>query len=366
MQRDTFGVGLFLPMANGGWIISHDSPRFDGSYAYNRRVARIAEDAGFDFAIAMAKWRGYGGATRHWDYTIDSLSMCCGLAEATNRMDLYCTIHTTVFHPVPVAKMMATFDQIAGGRAGMNIVAKAYNPEIAQMGIAPIDEARRYDYAREWLTVIKRLWTEARVDFQGDFFRIDDCVSDPKPLRTPRPPLICAGISDIGRRFTIEEADGCLISANDQESLKERSRHVKRLAEQLGRSTNTIALVMVVPGSTTAEAQARVDRYNRAADLEALQTVARSFGVMNSASQIKQLALDGKAVGMMSGYPLAGDAQTVVALLTDLFEDGELDGVVLTVPDFIDDLEWLGEKVMPALEQRGFTRRQELRPLSRP
>ena len=76
-------------------------------------------------------------------------------------MDLYCTIHTTVFNPVPIAKMMATFDEIAHGRAGMNVVAKSYNPETAQMGLAPVEETRRYDYAREWLTVIKRLWAEA-------------------------------------------------------------------------------------------------------------------------------------------------------------------------------------------------------------
>ena len=156
-----------------------------------------------------------------------------------------------------------------------------------------------------------------------------------------------------------QETDGCLISANDQDALKQRSQHVKRLAAELGRTTNTIALIMVVPGRTTAEAQARVDRHDSAADLEALHGVARSFGMMASASSITQLALDGKAVGMMSGYPLAADADGTVALLTNLFEDGGLDGVVLTVPDFIDDLEWVGEKVMPVLEQRGFTRRAE-------
>ncbi len=356
MQQEPFGMGVFLPMANGGWIISHESPKVDGSYALNRQVVQITEQSGFDFAIAMAKWRGYGGDTHHWDYTIDSLSMCCGLAEVTSRIDLYCTLHTTVFHPVPVAKMIATFDQIANGRAGLNIVAKAYHPEVAQMGLPKIDESKRYDYAREWLTVIKRLWTEDRVNFDGEFFQVEDCVSNPKPLRKPRPKLVCAGISDLGRKFTIEEADACLISANDQEGLKERSRHIKDLARSLGRTTNTIALIMVVPGRTNEEARERVERYNRAADVEALQTVAAAYGMSGTSSTVTQRALEGKAVGMMSGYPLAGSADGIIDLFTDLFENGELDGIVLTVPDFIDDLEFIGEKVMPVMQARGFTR----------
>jgi pyrimidine oxygenase len=356
MQQEPFGFGVFLPMANGGWIISRESPKVDGSYALNRRVVTITEESGFDFAIAMAKWRGYGGDTRHWDYTIDSLTMCAGLAEVTSRIDLYCTLHTTVFHPVPVAKMIATFDQIANGRAGLNIVAKAYHPEVSQMGLPRIEESRRYDYAREWLTVIKRLWAEDRVTFNGDFFNVEDCVSDPKPFRKPRPKLVCAGISDIGRRFTIEEADACLISAHDQEGLKERSRHVKDIAREMGRTTNTIALIMVVPGKTNGEAYARVERYNRAADVEALQTVAAAYGMSGTSSQVTEQAIAGKAVGMMSGYPLAGSAEGIIDLFTDLFENGELDGVVLTVPDFIDDLEFIGEKVMPVMQSRGFTR----------
>src|SRR5207247_188777 len=50
--------GLFLPMANGGWILSSTAPRLDGSYAYNREATLLAERHGLDFVMAMAKWRG--------------------------------------------------------------------------------------------------------------------------------------------------------------------------------------------------------------------------------------------------------------------------------------------------------------------
>jgi pyrimidine oxygenase len=51
-------LGVFMPMANGGWILSRNKPPLDGSYAYNRQVAVLAEVAGLDFVMAMAKYRG--------------------------------------------------------------------------------------------------------------------------------------------------------------------------------------------------------------------------------------------------------------------------------------------------------------------
>ena len=56
-------------MGNGGWLISKNAPEVDGSYDLNRRVAKISEEMGLDYAIAMAKWRGYGGTTDYWEKT---------------------------------------------------------------------------------------------------------------------------------------------------------------------------------------------------------------------------------------------------------------------------------------------------------
>ena len=52
-------LGIFMPIANGGWILSKNKPELDGSYAYNRQVAVLAEKHGYDFIMSMAKYRGY-------------------------------------------------------------------------------------------------------------------------------------------------------------------------------------------------------------------------------------------------------------------------------------------------------------------
>ena len=50
--------GIFLPIANGGWIVSRATPPLDGGWALNRDAALLAEEQGFDFVMAMGKWRG--------------------------------------------------------------------------------------------------------------------------------------------------------------------------------------------------------------------------------------------------------------------------------------------------------------------
>ena len=65
-QVQPFGLGVFLPIGKGGWIVSTESPRLGGSYDFNKRVTALTEKVGFDYAIAMAKWRGFGGVTQHW------------------------------------------------------------------------------------------------------------------------------------------------------------------------------------------------------------------------------------------------------------------------------------------------------------
>ena len=57
--------GVFLPLGNGGWIISENTPKLDASYDLDRNAAILSDQLGFDFVLSMMKWRGYGGKTNH-------------------------------------------------------------------------------------------------------------------------------------------------------------------------------------------------------------------------------------------------------------------------------------------------------------
>jgi hypothetical protein len=191
--------GVFMPVGEGGWIRSITAPPVPATYAYNRQVAILAEQLGLDFLLAMAKWRGFGGASNHWNTTLESMTVMAALAEVTTRVRLMPTVHTLAFNVALVAKMIATLDQIAPGRAGLNIVSGWYREELGQMGLWPehISHAERYEVAREWVQTLKRLWQEERVTFHGHYVQLEDCIStvpwhggSPSPsqgLVSPRP-----------------------------------------------------------------------------------------------------------------------------------------------------------------------------------
>ncbi|MEI4884033.1 LLM class flavin-dependent oxidoreductase, partial [Klebsiella pneumoniae] len=61
-----YDFGVFLPVANGGWIISNTTPPVDGLWKQNLAAAVTADRVGLDFVMSMGKWRGFGGETDHW------------------------------------------------------------------------------------------------------------------------------------------------------------------------------------------------------------------------------------------------------------------------------------------------------------
>jgi len=154
--------GIFLPIGNGGWMLSTTAPHPEATYAWNKRAALHAEEIGLDFIMSMAKWRGFGGTTDHWGRSLESMTMMSALAEATERVKIWATMHANVHNPAIAAKMYATLQDVSGGRAGMNIVNGAYAGEFEQFGIwdPTLSHADRYAMTELWTEAVTRLWTE--------------------------------------------------------------------------------------------------------------------------------------------------------------------------------------------------------------
>jgi pyrimidine oxygenase len=341
--------GVFLPLANGGWIISENTPRIDGSYALNRQAAILSDQLGFDFILSMMKWRGYGGKTNHWGVSLESMTMMAALAEVTSRTKVWCTAHTLLHHPVVVAKIMSTIDQISNGRAGLNVVSGAYRGEFEQMGAwrPELDHDRRYDLAREWIEIVLRLWRDKRVDYHGEFYNITDCVSDPKPVSKPRPDLICAGISPVGLDFTAKYTDGGFVAGRTEEEIAVASKRAKDLAAKYGKAIMTFAMYTIVPGVTDREADARVEHFIAGIDHAAVESMAASYALKPDGGE-SSLVARARRNGFMNSY-FAGSAETIRQKVVHTMETAELDGMMLIFPDYVDDLRFFGENVLPAL-----------------
>lgn len=323
--------GLFLPVANGGWIVSDATPPLDGLYAQNRAAAVLADQIGLDFIMSMAKFRGFGGATDHWGVSLESVTLMAAMAEATSRVKIWATVHPLLQNPAVAAKLIATLDHISGGRAGLNIVAGAYRGEFEQMGAwdEALSHDDRYDLAQEWTQVVKRLWSEDSVTHHGRFFDLDDCRSAPKPLSQPRPDLICAGSSDRGFAFAVDQADACFIGGFDAAERRDASRRARARAASQSKSIRTFAMCTVVHAETDSAAADLAARYEAGADMAAITAMLSSWGVPP-----ERLDTAARGQGAFMTQTVIGAPATCGAQIEAFVRDCELDGLMLIFPDY--------------------------------
>jgi pyrimidine oxygenase len=341
--------GLFIPIANNGWIISTTSPKYMPTFDLNRQICQNAEAHGFSFALSMIKYRGFGGATNHWDYALESFTLMAGLAAATNTMKLYASVATPTIHPAIVARMATTIDSIAPGRFGVNIVTGWQKAEFAQMGLWPGDDyyGYRYDYAEEYVTILRELWTTGRSDFKGKYFQLDDCVCLPRPSEGNLH-LIGAGSSARGRAFAAQYCDINFTSSHSLDGIRSSTADLKAETDRTGRDVATYPLYMVILGETDEEAQAKVDLYNSGLDHEAVLAFQERASLDKSgatsariASHITQSAL--------SGPSIVGSPETVASRLNELSEIDGVRGTLLMFDDFLEGVDVFGKRVMPLL-----------------
>lgn len=334
--------GVFLPVANGGWIVSSATPKLDGRWAQNRDAALIAEQQGFDFVMAMGKWRGFGGATGHWDVSLEPLTMLAGIAALTSKVKIWTTLHAILHNPVVAAKMIATLDHISSGRAGLNIVAGAYAGEFSQMGAwdESLGHDARYDLAEEWTTILKRLWTEPRVDFSGKYFQLEDCVSDPKPLSPPR--LLCAGMSRRGLEFSVRAADGCFIGGRDIAETRAASLRAREIAAKLGKPIKLYAMVTVIHAGSDVAAQDLAQRYRDGLDIGAVRGMLESYGVRGN-------AMTERAQDAFMTHTVIGSPQNCAQGCEAFMREALLDGLMFIFDDYPAGLAMAGEHILPHL-----------------
>lgn len=346
-------LGLFLPSTSGGLIIAKGTPpQNEPTWALNRDVTLAAEAGGMDFVLSQVKWRGYGGETGHWDSALESFTLMSALAAVTSRIRLFASCAVRTVNPAVLAKVAATVDSVAGGRFGVNIVAGWNKFEYAQMGLWSDDDyyLNRYEYADEYLTILKRLWSEEEVTFKGKYFELDACRSWPKPAKPLQ--VVCAGQSEGALDFVSRQSDFSFVGRmNDTpEQLGEVVRRISGMAEGHGRSVKSYTLLNVIAAPTDAQAEAERQHYLDNKDDEAIRNFLQASGMdVNRADYLK---LDPATVTFMSIPCIAASYDKVAAYLDHLADEG-LHGVCLTFPDFATDVPDFIANVMPRLKSRG-------------
>jgi pyrimidine oxygenase len=347
-------LGVFIPIANNGWIISKNAPQYKPTWELHKNIGLLAEELHFDSLFSMVKWKGFGGETQHWNYSLESFTLMSALAAVTKRIGLIASVQPLVFNPVATAKIAATIDEISNGRLGINLVTGQYFDEYRQMGILPENYGPlRYEYAQEWLDIVKRLWTEERVTHEGNYYSLIDCECNPKPIQKPYPQIVCAGMSDTGLKFTVKNGNSSFISGSDFEDMKSYSLKAKQIAKLMNRPIKTNTVVVLIQADTDQEADDMIQYYRDGVDVEAWMNV-KNIYTKDAAGASSQMVLKQAQQDVFFGFlPIAGSPQTIAAILEDLHKNGDLDGILFTFPDYLKGLRDFNDKVRPLLLERG-------------
>lgn len=126
--------------------------------------------------------------------TLECWSTLCALAAVTQRIRLIPMVLANAYRPAPLlAKMSSTLDVISGGRLELGIGAGGGRSDHLASGIPFPSMRERVAMLGESVQVIKRLWTEPKVDFEGRYYTLQGASNDPKPIQQPHPPILIGG-----------------------------------------------------------------------------------------------------------------------------------------------------------------------------
>ncbi len=342
-------LGVFLPVANNGWILSPSAPPAPPTFALNRAIAEEAERRGYHFLLGQSVWRGHGGATDFWNSSLECFTIMTALGAVTERLGMVASVQPLLYPPPVVAKMVATADDVTGGRFGINVVAGANQSEYEQMhAILPDWGSIRYDYASEWIEAVKRLWSdEASVTMQGRWLELTDCISRPKPLRTPHPPVVCAGTSPRGMRFAIEHGTHAFIGASDLDELGAINTRYREAAVEQGRTIKTYTAIHYIIGDTDAEAQAEVQRYRDDPDSAAIADLVGEYSREGAGASLRSTIVDAGEHVFFGGVT-AGSPATIADHVAGVADAG-LDGLLVIFTDWFGGMARFSDDVLTRL-----------------
>jgi FMNH2-dependent dimethyl sulfone monooxygenase len=215
--------GYWMPLGSGGFVISNIPQRTDWSLEYNAGLARQAEDLGFEYGLAPARFI----ASHGWELQQEAITCTAVLAAQTKRLKLISAVHTGFWHPAMVAKMGATIDVYSKGRFAINILTGWFKDEFRAFGEPWLDHDERYRRSEEFIQVLKGLWTQKSLTFKGDFYRINEGWLKPRPTSQPYPEIFQGGNSKAARRMAAKYSDWYLNNGNSIEGAKAEGRTVK-------------------------------------------------------------------------------------------------------------------------------------------
>ncbi|PQZ94557.1 LLM class flavin-dependent oxidoreductase [Arthrobacter sp. MYb227] len=415
MQR-TMHINAFLFGAGHhtmGWRHPDSSAQRVGEISYYEELAVLAESGCLDaifFADGHSINRDYSAGI---PWLLEPITMLSAIARSTTHIGLVTTVSSSFYTPFHAARLVASLDQISGGRAGINVVTSMFDAEARNHGFSALPaHAQRYERAEEFVEVIKQLWDSwsdealpmdkergcfldpeqiRPINHAGKYFSVDGPLTVPRSVQG-QPVLFQAGSSETGRAFAAKYAEAIYSVAWDRESALEFAADMRRRARASGRAESPMP---ILPGLVTYVAPTRAAAFEKKRALDAYLDIDAAIAQLNifTGQDYRGHGLDEpvqelppattfagpqgryqtvqRIIGTMQptlrellGFLAAGGGHaTMIGTPTEVadeiqqwFESGACDGFNLMCPSYPHSLQDFVELVVPILQERGLFR----------
>jgi len=360
---NSFKLGIFCANCDGGLAISTAPERWPADWDSIVKLALLADEAGIEFILPVAKWKGYRGRANVLGRSFETLTHGAALAALTRRIAIFSTVHVPLVTPAFAAKAIATIDHVSHGRAGLNIVC-GWNQEEFDVHGVTIDAERRYDHGVEWFRIWSRLLAGGpEFDWDGEFFKLKGLDTDPVSVQRPWPVVMSAGFSAKGRDFAAQAADVLFTTMTEIGQGQALIGDIHAYAARYGRKMDVYTMSHVVCRPTRREAE---DFYyyfaEEMADREALDHYKQQKGIAARgdpryierplATRFSRATGKSYAGSYPGAYPLVGTPDVVVEELMRMQKLG-LAGTSVAFLHYLEEIPFFIAEVMPRMVRAG-------------
>lgn len=349
MSLDIF---WFLPTSGDTRYLGVSDSGRAPTNAYMRQIAVAADELGYDGLLIPT------GSS-----CLDPWVTAASLAPVTRRIKLLVALRTSLGNVTASARQAATLDEALGGRLLLNVVPGGDATELAADGVF-LDHEQRYEYADEFLTVWRRLFSGEEIDFEGKHVHVERAKNFHEPVQKPYPPLFFGGSSPAAHEIAAEHVDTYLTWGEPPAAVAAKFADVRARAARRGRKPRFGVRLHVIVRETSDEAWAAADSLISKLTDQDIAESQQNFARMDSVGQKRMAELHGgqrdkleispnlwAGVGLVrggAGTALVGDPQTVAERLHEYVEAGA-DSFVLSGYPHLEEAYRFAELVFPLL-----------------
>jgi len=199
------------------------------------------------------------------DPVFESFALVSALSRETKKIRLGTLVACNSYrNPALTAKISSTLDVISNGRLTLGYGAGWHQNEYEAYGYPFPKGGTRVRQMREGVIILKKLWTEERASFSGDFYNIKDATCHPKPLQKPHPPIVIGGWGNLILKTAAELGDGWNTWNPPLEEYKRRIDTLTKYCDGFGRRIEDIELSIwgpIVVAETKRQVKRKIEKH---------------------------------------------------------------------------------------------------------